>query len=217
MAEQIFPTKGNLIACKKNLLQAKLGFDLLDRKRNVLMREMMKLIDEAGQLQKDIGDTFTVAYSALQAANVTLGIGKTLGGVVQEETQFYMSSRSIMGVDLPTTELRVKPVMPYYGFNGSNAQLDYAYLCFNKVKALTARLAGVENSVYRLAVAIKKTQRRANMLENVNIPRFESNIKFISGVLEEREREEFSRLKVIKRSKEKQRAFEKAKEEQLDA
>ena len=58
MAEQIFPTKGNLIACKKNLELAKLGFDLLDRKRNVLMREMMKLIDVAADMQKEIGDTF---------------------------------------------------------------------------------------------------------------------------------------------------------------
>lgn len=65
MAEQIFPTKGNLIACKKNLELAKLGFDLLDRKRNVLMREMMKLIDVAAGMQKEIGDTFQRAYRAL--------------------------------------------------------------------------------------------------------------------------------------------------------
>ncbi|MPN02444.1 V-type ATP synthase subunit D [bioreactor metagenome] len=66
---------------------------------------------------------------------------------------------------------------------------------------MTARLASIDNSVYRLAVAIKKTQRRANMLENINIPKFEENIRFISGVLEEREREEFTRLKVIKKTK----------------
>ena len=65
MAEQIFPTKGNLIACKKNLSLAKLGFDLLDRKRNVLMREMMKLIDEAADMQKEIGDTFIRSYTCL--------------------------------------------------------------------------------------------------------------------------------------------------------
>ena len=74
MAEQIFPTKGNLIACKKNLTLAKLGFDLLDRKRNVLMREMMKLIDEAAGMQRAIGDTFIKAYKALESANITLGI-----------------------------------------------------------------------------------------------------------------------------------------------
>ena len=188
MAEQIFPTKGNLIACKKNLTLAKLGFDLLDRKRNVLMREMMKLIDEAAGMQRAIGDTFIKAYKALE-------------GAVPEEKGFSVTGHSIMGVDLPTGHLASRPLYPYYGFSGSNAQLDYAYVCFDKVKQLCAQLAGIENSVYRLAMAIKKTQRRANMLENVVIPRLEGNIKFISGTLEEHEREEFTRLKVIKRMK----------------
>ena len=78
MAEQIFPTKGNLIACKKNLSLAKLGFDLLDRKRNVLMREMMKLIDEAVELMRNYHPNgeryYWVLYysymSAYQAENV---------------------------------------------------------------------------------------------------------------------------------------------------
>ena len=173
MAEQIFPTKGNLIACKKNLTLAKLGFDLLDRKRNVLMREMMKLIDEAAGMQRAIGDTFIKAYKALESANITLGIEHALEGAVPEEKGFSVTGHSIMGVDLPTGHLASRPLYPYYGFSGSNAQLDYAYVCFDKVKQLCAQLAGIENSVYRLAMAIKKTQRRANMLENVVIPRLE--------------------------------------------
>lgn len=102
MAEQIFPTKGNLIACKKNLTLAKLGFDLLDRKRNVLMREMMKLIDEAAGMQRAIGDTFIKAYKALESANITLGIEHALEGAVPEEKGFSVTGHSIMGVDLPT-------------------------------------------------------------------------------------------------------------------
>ena len=101
MAEQIFPTKGNLIACKKNLTLAKLGFDLLDRKRNVLMREMMKLIDEAAGMQRAIGDTFIKAYKALESANITLGIEHALEGAVPEEKGFSVTGHSIMGVDLP--------------------------------------------------------------------------------------------------------------------
>ena len=205
MAEQIFPTKGNLIACKKNLTLAKLGFDLLDRKRNVLMREMMKLIDEAGKLQSEIGNVFADAYGALQSANITLGIERALTDVVPEETGLSFTSHSIMGVDLPVSMLDpTTPLLPYHGFVDTNAHLDYACVCFHNVKHMCARLAGVENSVYRLAVAIKKTQRRANMLENVSIPRLEGNIHFISSTLEEHEREEFTRLKVIKRQKQAQ-------------
>jgi len=201
MAGTVIPTKGNLLALKRSLAQARLGFELLDRKRNVLMREMMKMIDESAQLQRDIGTTFSQAYRALQTANVTLGIDQILLGSEPEENGLTLSSRSVMGVELPTTALDHKPPKPVYSFGNTNAALDYAYLCFDRVKQLTARLASIDNSVYRLAVAIKKTQRRANMLENVNIPKFEENIRFISGVLEEREREEFTRLKVIKRGK----------------
>ena len=80
-------------------------------------------------------------------------------------------------------------------------QLDKAYISFSKVKDLTVVLAEVENSVYRLAVAIKKAQRRANALQNILIPRYENMVKFITDSLEEKEREEFSRLKVIKARK----------------
>ena len=69
-------------------------------------------------------------------------------------------------------------------------------------------LAEVENSVYRLANAIRKSQKRANALKNIVIPEFEHNIKFITDALEEKEREEFSRQKVIKRNKDSQMQME---------
>ena len=82
-----------------------------------------------------------------------------------------------------------------------NHILKYAYEYFYRVKELTVVLAEVENSVYRLANTIRKTQKRANALKNISIPRFEETIKFISESLEEKEREEFSRQKVIKNQK----------------
>ncbi len=206
MPAQMSPTKANLLAIKKNLALANTGFDLLDRKRNVLMREMMKLIDQAAALQRDIGDTFSSAYQSLQMANVTLGIEATMENHGSEEEGFSMTSRSVMGIELPETRLDASKPYPYYGFRNSNAYLDTTYIQFDRVKELAARLAGVENSVYRLAVAIKKTQRRANMLENVVIPRYEEDVRFISSVLEEHEREEFTRMKVIKRQKSRKEA-----------
>ncbi|MEG2054045.1 MAG: V-type ATP synthase subunit D [Oscillospiraceae bacterium] len=195
MAQQVFPTKGNLISSKKSLSLAKLGFELLDRKRNVLMREMMKLIDETAALQKDIGNTFSTAYDALQKASIIMGIDNISLEKAPIENGFVMQSHSVMGVDLPNTALEKTSLrMPFYGFNGTSAELDKAVLNFEKVKELTARLAGVDNSVYRLVTAIKKTQRRANVLD-------EGDIAFITGALEERDREEFTRLKVIKRVK----------------
>ena len=79
--------------------------------------------------------------------------------------------------------------------------LDEAYRRFLNVKTLTADLSEIENSVYRLADAIGKTQKRANALKKIMIPRFEETVKFITDALDEKDREEFSRLKVIKHKK----------------
>ena len=83
----------------------------------------------------------------------------------------------------------------------SNSKVDYAYECFYRVKELTVVLAEVENSVYRLANTIRKTQKRANALKNISIPRFEETIKFISESLEEKERERIFKTKSYKKSK----------------
>ena len=67
---------------------------------------------------------------------------------------------------------------------------------------MTVRLAQTQSSIYRLADAIKKTQKRANALNNIMIPQFTRDIKYITEALDEKEREDFTRLKVVKRNKE---------------
>ena len=94
---------------------------------------------------------------------------------------------------------------PEYGMGDTCSELDECYLKFYRVKELTRRLAEVETSIYRLADAIKKTQKRANALQNIVIPGLDGTIRFITDALEEKEREEFARLKVIKRVTTKQK------------
>ena len=72
---------------------------------------------------------------------------------------------------------------------------------FREVKDLTLKLSAVENSAYRLAGNIKKTQKRANALKNITIPMYTELVRNINNALEEKEREEFTRLKVIKSMK----------------
>ncbi|MFQ9148727.1 MAG: V-type ATP synthase subunit D [Eubacteriales bacterium] len=67
-----------------------------------------------------------------------------------------------------------------------------------KVRDLVAKAAAIENSVYRLAKAIKQSQKRANALKNIVIPDLEEQIHYITGYLEEKERDEFTTLKVVK-------------------
>lgn len=196
--QQVFATKGNLISIKKSLQLAQTGFELLDRKNNILIRETMAMIDEANSLQSSIDFTYLKAYKALMAANITLGIVDDSAQLVPIETGLSIDFRSVMGVEVPIVRLDSTLSGNFYGYSSTNSALDEAYAAFDEVKRLTVRLVEIENSVYRLANAIKKTQKRANALKNIIIPRFTEQIKTITESLEEKEREEFSRMKVIK-------------------
>jgi len=196
------PTKGNLMAVKRSRELAENGFDLMDKKRNILIHELMTLIDSATELQNRIDQTFSEAYHAMRIANISMGGFEDISVALPVDDSVRVRYRSVMGVELPTvnstpTDTSVLP----YGFLGTTSALDDAYKKFNKVKELTLELAGLENSIYRLAYYIKKAQKRANALHNIVIPGLEEDIARIGEQLEEKEREEFVRLKVIKAKK----------------
>ena len=205
MDPNTFPTKGNLILAKNSLALARQGYGLMDKKRNILIRELMGLIDQAKDMQSEIDGTFREAYQALQKANIDLGINyvQEISLLIPVENSVKIKTRSIMGTEIPLVQHDSAPVIPYYSFYNTSESLDIAKLKFEKVKELTIKLSMVENSAYRLASNIKKTQKRANALKNITIPTYEALTKNISNALEEKDREEFTRLKVIKRNKEK--------------
>ena len=200
MDPNTFPTKGNLILAKNSLALAKQGYELMDKKRNILIRELMELIDKADSIQKEILVTYETAYKALEAANIELGINYVMESAssVPTEESITIKSRSIMGVEIPHIDYDKNSISPTYSFYGSSLNLDKARVAFEKVKELSIELAAIENSAYRLATNVKKTQKRANALQNITIPTFTERVKSISNALEEKEREEFTRLKVIK-------------------
>lgn len=201
MDPNTFPTKGNLILAKNSLALSKQGFDLMDKKRNILIRELMDLIAEATDIQEEIDTTFTNAYRALQKANIQMGIHEVeqVSLAVPVENSIHIKRRSVMGTEIPKVEYEKKEQKPAYSFYHTRISLDEACEQFEKVKELTIRLAEIENSAYRLAYNIKKTQKRANALQNITIPKYENLSKEIQEYLEEKEREEFTRLKVIKK------------------
>ena len=164
-----FPTKGNLMLAKNSLALANQGYELMDKKRNILLKELMGLIDEEF--------AFTVPI----------------------EDSIRIQTRSIMGTEIPHIKYDEKQNDLTYSLGDTGESLDIAREAFRKVKNLTIKLAEVENSAYRLATNIKKTQKRANALKNITIPMYTNLVYNINNALEEKEREEFTRLKVIKR------------------
>ena len=201
MNVNVFPTKGNLISAKSSLALARMGYGLMDKKRNILIRELMELIDKAKDIQSEIDKTFTSAYKLLQMANIQLGIEyvQDIASNVPIEDSIHIKTRSVMGTEIPLVEFESSQMKPSYAYYSTRESLDKAMDSFRKVKELTIKLSMVENSAYRLATNIKKTQKRANALKNITIPTLENITKSITNALEEKEREEFTRLKVIKK------------------
>lgn len=198
-----FPTKGNLMQAKNSLALARQGYDLMDKKRNVLLKELMELIDEAKEIQEQIDSTFTKAYACLQRANIEHGINKVqqIAFTVPIEDSIRIQTRSIMGTEIPHVKYDEKENNLTYSFSTTGESIDIAREAFREVKDLTIKLSMVENSAYRLASNIKKTQKRANALKNITIPMYTNLVHNINNALEEKEREEFTRLKVIKSRK----------------
>ncbi len=199
---QVAATKANLAAAKKSLELAQLGFELMDRKKNILVREMMNLVDDAKTVRTEINASYEKAYKYLRLANTTLGLCDSYARTVPIDTTLSTDFKSVMGVEIPIITIEKSPLKPHFGLMTTNDYLDKAYVYFNEAKEKTVHLAEVECDIYRLADAIKKTRKRANALNNIMIPRFTQSIKNISEALDEKEREDFTRLKVIKARKE---------------
>ena len=197
---QTAPTKGNLNAAKRSRALADNGYELMDRKRNILIREIMELMDEAEDLQERIDSTFSEAYASMRLAEISMGGSAQSGAnAVPIDDSFSIRFRSVMGVELPVVSAEPEePSGPPYGLAFTSSDLDDAYFKFAEVQELIRELAETENCIYRLAYAIKKAQKRANALQNIVIPGLDSEIARISDALEEKEREEFVRLKVVK-------------------
>lgn len=201
MNANTFPTKGNLILAKNSLALGKQGYELMDKKRMILINELMDLIDKAENIQHEIDSTFSEAYEALQVANIEMGIHNVyeISKTIPEEDSIRIKQRSIMGVEIPLVEYEETVSKPTFSFHNTKFTLDMATSKFKKVKDLTIRLSMIENSAYRLAASIKQTQKRANALKNITIPYYTELVIEIENALEEKEREEFTRLKMIKR------------------
>lgn len=201
MASKLAPTRGNLVRLTRDMAMAQSGHDLLDQKRQVLMMELVRYIDSAKKLQEDVARVFKDAYDALQKANISLGIDtvEDISESVPVTSGITVRLRSVMGVEIPDVDPLSAEAIPSYSFHGSSGAMDAAYAKFRRVMVLLTQLAEIETSVYRLAVQIRKTHRRVNALEKVVIPQDLSEIRFISDVLEEGDREDFTRMKLAQK------------------
>ncbi len=201
-SENISPTRINLIQTKKTLNLAESGREVLERKRDILLRELRSSIYEAERAREELLDSLAKAYQSLRDANIAKG-SETVASVALGSTtkaNYIIDYKSIMGVAVPSVEFKGEAdAKPDYGFANTSVELDKAFKQFHKVLDLIAELARSEGATYQIANDVRRTQRRVNALNYVLIPRYRKTAKWIELVLEEKDREEFVRTKIIKR------------------
>lgn len=200
--ESVSPTRINLIQTKKTLGLAQSGREVLERKRDILLRELRNSIFNAEKAREELTAALSEAYKGLRAANMAKG-SETIANVAlgsNKVAEYLIDSKSIMGVPVPTVKYQGQTdLKPEYGFANTNVELDKAFKQFSSVLELIASLAMAEGTTFQIANDVRRTQRRVNALNHVLIPRYRNTAKWIELVLEEKEREEFVRTKRIKR------------------
>jgi V/A-type H+-transporting ATPase subunit D len=197
----VAPTRSNLLRIKHELQFARNGYEILDRKREVLTTELIHLAHSAQELQDKVYKKLAEAYKALERARLTMGRERVEWAAlsIHKTVEVQLKFRGVMGVPIPQIEARGEvPEMPY-SLGDTTAALDEASMAFREVLAQLPELAELTASVWRLAGELRKTQRRVNALQYIFIPNYIETKTFIEATLEEREREETFRLKLLKR------------------
>lgn len=196
----IAPTKSNLLVLKKQLAFAEEGYDLLEQKRQILIFELMSRLARARDAEQATADALHHAFEALREAELDIGSEAIDKAVLAVDMDHHVdiSNQHLMGMEIPRVTVRTEPVCAQFGVGGTSATTDVAMSRFVEVLPLLAELAELENAVIRLARELRKTQRRCNALSKIFMPDYRETISYITGSLEERERESFVILKMIR-------------------
>jgi V/A-type H+/Na+-transporting ATPase subunit D len=184
MAEQVSPTRSNLIAKRGQRRLAVQGVDLLKRKRDALIGEFFALVKES-----------LAAREALQSTSKDV---ESLALARKAGLNLELSVESIYGVKVPKIVMpEISKVLPFSPIGAGARTLEAAGQFQNVVEALI-NVAATENKLRRIGEEIKKTSRRVNALEQIVVPDITAQIKGISDVLDQRALEEVTTLKRIK-------------------
>jgi V/A-type H+-transporting ATPase subunit D len=194
------PTRSNLIRIRQELEFAREGYEILDRKREVLTTELIRLAHDATMLQEEVWKLQAVAYQALEKAQLSMGVEHVEWAALaaHKSVEVQLKFRGIMGVAVPLIESSGGPPQMPYSLGDTSSTLDEALVAFRAVLERIPELSRQMTAVFRLANELRKTQRRVNALQHIFIPEYEETVAFIISTLEEREREETFRLKLLK-------------------
>ncbi|HBE46945.1 MAG: V-type ATP synthase subunit D [Spirochaetia bacterium] len=194
------PTKTNLIKEKRSLQLALQGYDLLEKKREILVIELMNRMDALELLEQEIAKMTEKAYATLRQMLLSVGRERALSisSLPVRDITLTASHVNVSGMTLPTLDVHASAPVLHYSFMNSFAVCDETVIEFTELLQKLSTAAGMRSIVWRLAREVRKTQRRVNALDKMVIPRSREIVKFIDASLDERERESLFAVKMLK-------------------
>ena len=201
MSNNYLPTKTNLIKLQETLRITKQGQELLERKKLILMKELEKYKGKGEKLLKEVYDMVEVGKTLIRNANIDIGIDNLINISYGVKVDDYIDIKNVtlLGTEIPSAVHNPEIVKRNYGFYNTTITVDEALFKFNEIQEKLIELAILQTTISRLEKSIEKVRTRSNALQNIVIPRDEVILKDISDKLDERDREEFARLKVVKK------------------
>jgi len=194
------PTRSNFLRTQATLERAQEGYEMLERKRQILLMEMMGRAEASRRARQAVHEVMERAWGALQEAARASGGDRLTreSAAVPQDHNLQVRSRSVMGVPVPEVSFKARETGLCFGLASGAAGSDGVIKAFREALEPVVQLAEVENAVLRLAREVKRTQRRVNALEKSLIPDYEDTLKFIGESLDEREREDLVIMKKVK-------------------
>lgn len=206
MAENVTPTRIELIRLKRRIKMAKNGHSLLKMKRDGLIVEFREILEEAKDVIGGMIDKYQKAQEKMTLAKAVDGVlaVNSIAISCKKEPEFTMRKKNIMGVTVPVIRRekhRRSVTEREYGVTSTTARIDEAVSAYEEMVDSVLAVAEIETTVKRLIEEIDKTRRRVNALEFSVIPTMEKNANFIDFKLEEQEKERIVTLKMLKNKK----------------
>ena len=194
-------TRMELLRVKDRKKLAKKGHDLLKKKRDTLIKEFFALIENYKELKKDTLEKLSKAFEVLRVSQGVSGVNRVKGLAMASKPSFELeaSTKNLMGVKVPKFEIASKDSGWNASAIGTSYHVERARKLFVDLFPDMVKLAEIEAVVFKLAEEIKKTKRRVNSLEHIKIPEMEQTENYIKSQLSEMEREEFTKLKNVKK------------------
>jgi len=196
----VAPTKSNLLNIKEQLAVSSEGYDLLEQKREILVMELMQMVEKVKLLEKDMDKCIANAYPALKNMLMAVGTDRTERIAHSINYSFNLSAKpvAVAGMQFTSLDVTLPKKELFYSFLDTFPDSDEVQSDFFELLTLITQLASIRTIVWRLAMEVKKTQRRVNALDKMVIPQDKETVKYIESVLEERERENVFVLKALK-------------------